>query len=52
MAEETDTAWTKWSHEHGFITRYQAHGSPGNWLDLYAAADIPETEIFTPTATN
>ena len=24
----------------------QAHGSPGNWLDLYAAADIPETEMF------
>src|SRR5690606_8378845 len=23
-----------------------AHGSPGNLLDLYALADIPETEIF------
>src|SRR5205085_8067055 len=22
------------------------HGSPGNLLDLYAAADIPETETF------
>jgi len=38
--------WTKWSHDHGFITRDQAHGSPGNWLDLYATADIPETEMF------
>ncbi len=25
-------------------TRNQAHGSPGNILDLYAATDIPETE--------
>jgi hypothetical protein len=38
--------WVDWSHEHGFITRDQAHGSPGNWLDLYATADIPETEMF------
>ncbi len=40
------TKWVNWSHEHGFITRNQAHGSPGNWLDLYATADIPETEMF------
>ena len=46
MAEESLPAWTQWSHDHGFITRNQAHGSPGNWLDLYAAADIPETEMF------
>ncbi|HEV2692013.1 MAG TPA: glycosyl hydrolase [Verrucomicrobiae bacterium] len=46
MAEETLPAWTKWAHSEGFITRDQAHGSPGNWLDLYAAADIPETEMF------
>jgi hypothetical protein len=38
--------WVNWSHERGFITRNQAHGSPGNWLDLYATADIPETEMF------
>lgn len=38
--------WTQWAHGHGFKTRYQAHGSPGNWLDLYASADIPETEVF------
>lgn len=36
--------WTGWAHEHDAITRDQAHGSPGNILDLYAAADIPETE--------
>ena len=46
MAEESLPKWTQWSHEHGFLTRNQAHGSPGNWLDLYAAADIPETEMF------
>jgi hypothetical protein len=46
MAEESLPAWTKWAHSEGFITRDQAHGSPGNWLDLYAAADIPETEMF------
>ena len=37
---------TRWSHAHGALMREQAHGSPGNLLDLYAAADIPETEIF------
>jgi hypothetical protein len=47
MAEETMPAWTKWAHSEGFITRYQAHGSPGNLLDLYATADIPETEFFS-----
>src|ERR1035441_3261663 len=46
MAEESLPKWTKWSHDHGFITRDQAHGSPRNWLDLYATADIPETEMF------
>lgn len=38
--------WTSWSHEKKSLTRYQAHGSPGNLLDLYAAADIPECETF------
>jgi hypothetical protein len=37
---------TRWSHARGALMREQAHGSPGNLLDLYAAADIPETEIF------
>ena len=46
MAEESLPKWVNWSHERGFLTRNQAHGSPGNWLDLYAAADIPETEMF------
>jgi hypothetical protein len=38
--------WTQWCHTHGSISRNQAHGAPGNLLDIYAAADIPETEIF------
>jgi hypothetical protein len=45
MVEESEPLWVTWSHEHDFITRYQAHGSPGNLLDLYDAADIPETEM-------
>jgi hypothetical protein len=42
---------TAWSHARGGLGRNQAHGSPGNILDLYAAADIPETEIFGPLDT-
>ncbi len=37
---------TRWANSHGSMNRNQAHGSPGNILDLYAACDIPETEIF------
>jgi hypothetical protein len=36
--------WTKWAHGHGSLTRNQAHGSPSNLIDVYAASDIPETE--------
>lgn len=45
LVRESITRWTQWSHEHGFVSRNQAHGSPGNWIDLYAASDIPETEF-------
>ena len=38
--------WTKWANQKGSLSRNQAHGSPGNLLDLYAAADIPECETF------
>ena len=41
--------WVKWSHKNGCLTRNQAHGSPANLLDLYAVADVPETEIFGPS---
>lgn len=42
-------SWVAWSHGYGFQARNQAHGSPGNLLDLYAAVDIPETESFGAT---
>ncbi len=38
--------WVAWAHRRGLRTRNQAHGSPTNLLDCYAAADIPETEQF------
>ncbi|RIV17590.1 glycoside hydrolase [Fibrisoma montanum] len=38
--------WTNWARQRGYQSRNQAHGSPGNLLDLYALADIPETESF------
>ncbi len=38
--------WTQWCHRYGGLSRNQAHGAPANLIDLYAAADIPETEIF------
>lgn len=41
--------WTAWAHSHGVRTRNQAHGSPGNILDYYAAVDIPECESFGRT---
>jgi len=44
--------WVDWSHNIGSLTRDQAHGAPGNLLDLYATADIPETEIFGSTPFN
>jgi hypothetical protein len=38
--------WAAWARDKGIQTRNQAHGSPGNLLDLYGAVDIPETEMF------
>ncbi len=46
LSEQSEPIWIDWAHQHGFQTVYQAHGTPGNWLDLYADADIPETEMF------
>jgi hypothetical protein len=46
LVEESLPLWVNWSRRHGFLTRNEAHGSPGNLLDLYAVADIPETEMF------
>ncbi len=36
--------WGIWARDKGAVIRNQAHGSPANILDLYAASDIPETE--------
>jgi len=41
--------WVQWSHDHGWLVRNQSHGAPGNLLDLYANADIAETEVFGST---
>lgn len=38
--------WAAWAHRHGVKVRNQAHGSPANLIDLYAAVDIPEIEGF------
>lgn len=35
-----------WGGKNNVTFRDQAHGSPTNWLDIYAIADIPETESF------
>ena len=48
LLENCAQPWAAWAKGQGAITRYQAHGSPGNLLDLYAAADVPETEGFGP----
>jgi hypothetical protein len=47
MSEDSLPLWTTWARRRGFLTRNEAHGSPGNWLDLYALADMPETEMFS-----
>ncbi len=44
--------WADWINHHKMISRYQAHGAPGNLLDLYALADIPETESFGSSSFN
>jgi hypothetical protein len=44
LLEKFTTHWTEWANKQGKSTRNQAHGSPGNILDLYAASDIPEAE--------
>ncbi|MEZ4828311.1 MAG: glycosyl hydrolase [Bacteroidia bacterium] len=48
LRDDFFTRFSDWAHAKGSQFRNQAHGSPGNLLDLYALADIPETEIFGP----
>ncbi len=46
LLENFTQQWTDWAHQHGSTTRNQAHGSPANLIDIYAAVDIPEIEGF------
>ena len=46
LLENFTNQWTAWAHSHGVTTRNQAHGSPANLIDQYAAVDIPEIEGF------
>ncbi len=46
LLENFTNQWTNWAHQRGAITRNQAHGSPANLIDCYAAVDIPEIEGF------
>ncbi len=48
MYDEYMASWRKWAAGRGALIRDQAHGSPANVLDLYAAAGIPETEGTDP----
>lgn len=44
LLEKFTVRWDQWAEGHDAYIRNQAHGSPANLLDLYAASDIPETE--------
>ena len=46
LYENFTLQWVAWAHSHAVQVRNQAHGSPANLLDLYAAVDIPEIEGF------
>ena len=44
LLDKFTKVWKNWSRKYNAVVRDQAHGSPANILDLYAASDIPETE--------
>jgi len=44
LLDDFTRPWAAWARGRGALIRNQAHGSPANILDLYAASDIPETE--------
>ena len=46
LLENFTEQMTSWAGSRNSLFRNQAHGSPGNILDLYGAADIPECETF------
>ncbi|TRW23865.1 glycoside hydrolase [Flavobacterium zepuense] len=49
MLENFTSKFTAWAHGKKSMNTNQAHGSPGNLLDLYALVDIPESETFGST---
>ena len=46
LLENFTVKFRSWAESHGSQTRNQAHGSPGNLIDLYAAVSVPECEGF------
>lgn len=46
LLENFTEQWAGWSRERGVKVRNQAHGSPANLIDVYAAVDVPEIEGF------
>lgn len=50
LEENFTRQWTDWAHSHGSMVRNQAHGSPGNLVDLYATVDIAECEGYGLTS--
>ncbi|MEH6307982.1 glycosyl hydrolase [Olivibacter sp. CPCC 100613] len=44
LLDEYTKNWQGWAAKKGKGIRNQAHGSPANVLDLYAASDVPEIE--------
>ncbi|CAN5689376.1 glycosyl hydrolase [soil metagenome] len=50
MLQRFAKTFTTWSHSRKALSLNQAHGSPGNLLDLYGAFDIPEAETFGSSA--
>lgn len=50
MRENFSSVFTQWTNKRKTLSVNQAHGSPGNLLDLYGAFDIPETETFGSSA--
>ena len=44
--DEFTVPWVEWSNKQKVLSKNQAHGSPANIIDLYAAVDIPECETF------
>jgi hypothetical protein len=49
LLENFTGTWKLWAENLGALTKSQAHGSPGNLIDLYAEVDIPELETFHAT---